>query len=241
MAPRPLISSEWKFLFDKMPPEPARKPREKPKPYQRKPKLPVAKDAPRTSGKIIKEHGRENLTLHDWMTVFAFVDQHPGMTQGDIVKHFASKSDGALIFTQCTLSRKMKSREDLERRVISHPNALSSKRPRVVTRPDVERALVLWMRHIEEKGESVTGPMLKAKRLKFEEEFNVPEEERLSADGWIVPFCKAYGYKERRRHGEAGSVDIEAVEAERKRIGMILATYAERDRWNADESSLFPL
>jgi hypothetical protein len=83
--------------------------------------------------------------------------------------------------------------------------------------------------------------MLKAKQLKFEEEFNVPEEERLSADGWIVPFCKAYGYKERRRHGEAGSVDIEAMEAERKHIGMILATYAERDRWNADESSLFPL
>jgi Tc5 transposase DNA-binding domain len=92
----------------------------------------------------------------------------------------------------------MKSRKDLERHVTSHLNALSSKRPCVVTRPDVERALVLWMRHMEEKGESVTGPMLKVKQLKFEKEFNVPEEERLSADGWIVPFCKAYGYKERR-------------------------------------------
>jgi hypothetical protein len=83
--------------------------------------------------------------------------------------------------------------------------------------------------------------MLKVKRLKFEEQFDVPEAERLSGDGWIAPFCKAYGYKERRRHGEAGSVDIEAVEEERKRIGMILATYAERDQWNADESSLFVL
>jgi len=135
----------------------------------------------------------------------------------------------------------MKSQEELEKHVTSHPNALSSKHPRVVTRPDVERALVLWVRHMEEKGETVNGPMLKAKQLKFEEQFDVPEAERLTAEGWIAPFCKVYGYKERRRHGEAGSVDIEAVKEERKCIGMILATYAEQDRWNGDESSLFAL
>ena len=44
-----------------------------------------------------------------------------------------------------------------------------------------------------------------------------------------------------RHTAEAGPVDIEAMEAERKRIGMILATYAEKDRWNADECGLFPL
>ena len=175
------------------------------------------------------------------MTVFAFIDQHPGMTQGNIMKHFASKSDGALIFNQCTLSRKMKSWEELEKCVTSHPNALSLKCPHVITRPDVERALILWVRHMEEKGETVNGPMLKAKWLKFEEQFDVPEVECLTAEGWIAPFCKAYGYKERRRHGEAGSVDIEAVKEERKCIGMILATYAEQDRWNGDESSLFAL
>ena len=151
------------------------------------------------------------------------------MTQGDIMKHFASKCDGTLSFNQCTLSRKIKSWEELEKRVISHPNALSLKHPRVVTRPDVERALVLWVRHMEEKGETVNGPMLKAKRLKFEEQFDVPEVEHLSGDGWIVLFCKTYSYKERCRHGEAGSVDIKAVREEQKCIGMILATYAERD------------
>jgi hypothetical protein len=36
-----------------------------------------------------------------------------------------------------------------------------------------------------------------------------------------------YGYKERHRHGEAGSVDIKAVREEQKHIGMILVTYAE--------------
>ena len=97
------------------------------------------KNAPKTSVKIVKEKRHENLTLHDWMTVFAFIDEHPEMTQSSIVRHFASKPN-ALIFNQCTLSRKLKSWEELEKCITSHPNALSSKCPRVVTRPDVERA-----------------------------------------------------------------------------------------------------
>ena len=153
------------------------------------------KNAPKTSVKIVKEKRHENLTLHDWMTVFTFIDEHPEMTQSSIVRHFASKPN-ALIFNQCTLSRKLKSQEELEKCVTSHPNALSSKCPCVVTRPDVERALVLWVKHMEEKGETVNGPMLKVKQLKFEEQFDVPEADRLHGDGWIVPFCKAYGYKE---------------------------------------------
>ena len=68
--------------------------------------------------------------------------------------------------------------------------ALSAKCPRIVTRPDVERALVLWIYSMEEKGESVTGPMLCVKWEKFEDSFNVPENEQLKGDGWIASFCK---------------------------------------------------
>jgi len=95
---------------DKMPPKPTRKPREMPKPYHRKPKNPIVKDAPRTAAKSAKVKKHENVTLHDWMTVYAFIDEHPGLTQGDIVEHFSSKSDGALVFDQSMLSRKLKSR-----------------------------------------------------------------------------------------------------------------------------------
>jgi hypothetical protein len=36
-----------------------------------------------------------------------------------------------------------------------------------MTWPDVEKALVLWVKHMEEKGETVTGPMLVAKHEKY--------------------------------------------------------------------------
>jgi hypothetical protein len=57
--------------------------------------------------------------------------------------------------------------------------ALSSKRVRIVTRPDVERALFKWVKHMEELGESVTGPMLVVKREKYEKALDVPPEERM--------------------------------------------------------------
>jgi len=121
-----------------------------------------------------------------------------------------------------------------------NPSALLYKHPRIVTRPDVERALVLWVKHMEEKRETIDGPMLREKRKQFEEEFNVPADERLG-DGWVPSFCKTYRLKEYQWHGEAGSADPEAVEAERKRIQGVLASFAERDRWNFDETGLFAL
>ena len=229
-------------LPESMPKEPqlTRKPRDKPKPYCRKPKVPKVKGAPKTSAKSKKE-GRENLTTADWLEVYAYIDKHPAVSQGDIVMHFRTKKDGALDFTQGTLSRKLRDRKKIEARAEAYPNALSSKRERVVTRPDVERALYLWVRHMEENGETVNGPMLKEKRSRFEKLFNVPEGECLDGDGWIAPFCKAHKIREHRRHGEAGSVNLAAVEAERKRMQLVLASYKPKDSFNFDESALLPL
>ena len=87
-------------------PKPTHRPCAKPKPYKRKSKVPIPKNSivHRTAAKpsLMKKH--KNLTLHDWMTVFAYMDKHPHMSQGDIARHFGSKADGALIFDQSTLS-----------------------------------------------------------------------------------------------------------------------------------------
>ena len=72
--------------------------------------------------------------------------------------------------------------------------------------------------------------MLKAKWSKFEEQFDVPELECLSGDGWILPFCKACGLKEHHRHGEAGSVDLQAVKEECKWLGMTVAIYPPKNQ-----------
>jgi hypothetical protein len=80
----------------------------------------------------------------------------------------------------------------MEAHVNDNPSALSSKRPHVVTSPQVEHALILWVEWMEHNGESVTGPMLQEKCRRIEEELGIPEKERLPGDGWIVSFCKTY-------------------------------------------------
>lgn len=172
-----------------MPVERRRKPCDKPGPYGPREKV-KQKDQAVTSAITVMAQ-RKNLTLQDWMTVFSFMDLHPGMEQAKVVKHFATKTEGTLIFNQSTLCRKLQMRSQLEERVHSNPNALSSRRPRVVTRPDVEKALVLWFQGMEKKGETITGPMLQTKCQMFEEMLRVPMEERLSGEGWIAPFCRA--------------------------------------------------
>ncbi|KAF9229838.1 hypothetical protein BS17DRAFT_792670 [Gyrodon lividus] len=68
--------------------------------------------------------------------------------------------------------------------------------------------------------------MLREKRKQFEDELQVPKEERLSGEGWVASF--------------SGSVDTDAVEAEGQWCQKILAQYAPQDCWNFDKTSLFP-
>ena len=81
------------------------------------------------------------------------------MTQADVVDYFKNRVDGgALIFNQSTLSRKRKNQEQLEEQAKLNPSALSYKRPQIVTHPDVKCAVVLWVKHMEEKHETSMVP-----------------------------------------------------------------------------------
>ncbi|KAG6824088.1 hypothetical protein H0H87_009471 [Tephrocybe sp. NHM501043] len=79
-----------------MPSPPCRKSRAKPPPYARQPKAPTQKNAPKTSAKPTVSKKRDNLMLHDWMTVFAYIDAHTSMSQTQIRDHFASNKDTLL-------------------------------------------------------------------------------------------------------------------------------------------------
>lgn len=174
--------------------EKVRKPRPAPaEPYCRSPRPPKKdKDTPRTSAKPTQNTRWQNLTLADWLRVYAYVDEHPRMGQQAVVNYFKDLHTGALVFTQETSSRNLKPdrRKEREGQATANPTALSSKHPWIVTRLDVERALVLWVHSMEDKGETVTGDMLIEKRRQFEDGFNVPEEERLKNGGWLASFQK---------------------------------------------------
>jgi hypothetical protein len=85
----------------------------KPAPYVHKTKPSVSKkEAPKTSAKSSVSQQHENLTLADWLPVFKFIDEHPGIPQTQVVNHFKTCREGALVFTQPTLSRKLEQCRD---------------------------------------------------------------------------------------------------------------------------------
>jgi hypothetical protein len=62
------------------------------------------KKQPATSTKPLVDAKCDNLTLQDWLTVLAFTDDHLSLRQSAVVARFKRRAEGALVFTQLTLS-----------------------------------------------------------------------------------------------------------------------------------------
>ena len=120
--------------------------------------------------------------------------------------------DGALHFTQSSLSRAIHKRSELEARSQSNPTALSSKRARIVTRPDVERALILWVYHmLETKKETVSGPMLREKQKRYEENHlssNMGAPFRVQHLTWAVSYADFVEISDLRREDSISSKQV---------------------------------
>jgi hypothetical protein len=160
-------------------------------PYTKKPgpKGPHPWNQPGSASNHVKQSSKQ-LTNHDWLTVFAWMDDNCGQSQQDIVHHFAIRRENPLLFNQATLSRRLKKWGEIEATVKANPTALSTRRQRVVVSPEVERALVLWVEDMLVNGHVVNGPLLTTKRKAFEEKFGVPPERRLMDKGWLQGFYR---------------------------------------------------
>lgn len=163
-----------------------------PGPYARKPgpKGPRPQSQPASASKCVKQPSKQ-LTNHDWLTVFSWIDDNPHRSQQDVVDHFGNRREGPLHFNQATLSRKLKKRCDIETMVKVNPAALSARRQRIVVAPEVERALVHWVQDMLSNGRIVNGPMMTSKRKILEDKFDIPPEKCLSDKGWLPSFYKA--------------------------------------------------
>ena len=70
--------------------------------------LSALKEKPKSFAQPIELATWINLTLFDWMMVYAYVDTlTKPINQQDVVNYFGTRPEGALKFTQSTLSRKL--------------------------------------------------------------------------------------------------------------------------------------
>ncbi|KAH8031414.1 hypothetical protein HPB51_017186 [Rhipicephalus microplus] len=104
--------------------------------------------------------------------------------------------------------------------------------------PEVEKALLLWLKKARSMNLPVSGPLLTEKALTFADQLNCPGF--ACSNGWLSRFKARYGIVGKVVCGEAAAADKEgAVEWQDTVLQEALTAYDAADIFNFDESALF--
>lgn len=163
-------------------------------------------------------------------TKLCILDDH---RSGVSVKHLVEKYS----LCQSTVSTIIKSEQKLR---ATSGDAVSTKRKRLrgAALPDVEEALYKWFAEVRGRNIPISGAVLtsKARQLAFllgHDDFN-------PGNGWLHRFKERHNIKFKRIVGEAAaSADDAKIEEWMDKNAAKIASYSERDVYNADETALF--
>jgi len=194
--------------------------------------------ARRPSSSAVKpvDSRRKNLTLSDKLMILNWMTEHPTVTQKETATHFQKKFP---TINQSTVSRMVKEKANLLERA-KDTTQLSYKWTRLVEHPEIEASLRFWCLQTLGKGVKLSGDLIRAKAVRFQDLLGLPDDEKLAfSDGWLDKFKQRLGLKEFRTHGEAGSVSLTNVMSAVIRMRKITDLYPLRDIFNMDETGLF--
>ncbi|KAE8204004.1 hypothetical protein CF327_g7740 [Tilletia walkeri] len=121
----------------------------------------------------------------------------------------------------------------------------STKQGRAAKWAQLERALYEWVVAYQ-KSVAITGALIKTKAAQYYARL-IPQEEQEPekldpenwTNGWLEGFQRRTGIKNRRRHGEADSVNLDKLASELPGIQLKTSKYALKDTFNMDETALF--
>ncbi|KAL6498035.1 hypothetical protein OROGR_028432 [Orobanche gracilis] len=150
---------------------------------------------------------------------------HPGVTQKNLQQWLEEKHH--LKVTQSTISNTL--RRSAELLNVDNLNE-SSRRKKMVTFPLMEKALAEWVQSYQSRI-NITGDLMKEKGAFFLTKL-YPEATSFDfSNGWLERF--------KQRHGESGTVDMQAVEDAIPTLRNVLDKYEWKDIYNMDETGLF--
>lgn len=137
-----------------------------------------------------------------------------------------------------TLSTYIRNKKTIEDSYAAETFAKDRKRIRTAKHPDLEAALLTWIKEKRSQDIPLSGPIIVAKAADFALRLNVSDF--AASDGWFHRFRDRHDLVFRSVCGEAKAVDAETCTVWRN--GALLDhlnRYAPSDIFNADETALF--
>lgn len=112
------------------------------------------------------------------------------------------------------------------------------KRNRDSMYPEVERALLEWLKNARSANLPVNGPALTAKAEALAAQMG--KQDFKCSNGWLERFKRRHGVSSKSIVGESAAVDRDVVDGWRKhRLSALLQQYEDRDIYNLDEAAFF--
>lgn len=138
--------------------------------------------------------------------------------------------------TKSTLTTILKAKDKLQNNASRF--APDRKRLREAAYPDLENAVLLWLKRARSSNLPINGPILREKAEELSLRLGI--EDFKCSDGWISRFKERHGLSFKTVSGEAAVVD-EAVSSDwrQTRLQSLLLEYSPADVYNADEMGLF--
>ena len=177
---------------------------------------------------------RRQISLQVKVNIINFVEAHPEASYSDVGKHFDLSKD--------IVYRAMKDKEKIlhafGNRATSLESVNSVKRLKTCDHPELEKALIMWIRSVRSQNIPLDGPTLLMKTEAFSKGFGI--ENFKASQGWLSNFKKRHGITFQRIQGEASSVKEQDTEEWIKtQLPKLLEKYSMDCIYNADETALF--
>lgn len=114
----------------------------------------------------------------------------------------------------------------------------SRKRLRTSAHPDVENAVISWIKHVRSRNLPLSGPIIAAKARDFASQMGI--EDFTASEGWLTRFKARHGLTFKSVCGERADVDEATCEQWLSgKLRELLAPYSLNDVFNADETALY--
>lgn len=185
------------------------------------------------SWKIIKMPQRKDLTLAQKINFLNEIKKLPKTSHRQLAE--ITKVPKSTIARLLAQEHELRKQWDLKG---GEAKSSSQKRKRDGKNPEVEEALTEWFSAVQERGVSVSGPILKNKAEELAKKLGY--EDFKSTDGWLSRWKSRKDIKFKREHGEKKSADTESAETwKTEHLPGLLEKFNSEDIYNADETGLF--